>query len=53
MWQAILDRREVAVLGNGKMMGPELYRNSLELMLIDRIFLRSISETGVSHLRHQ
>lgn len=39
MWQAILDRREVAVLGNGKMVGPELYRNSLELMLIDRIFL--------------
>lgn len=38
MWQAIMDRKEVAVLGNGKMMGPELYRNSLELLLLDRIF---------------
>ncbi len=39
MWKAIMDRREVAVLGNGKMMGPELYRNALELLLLDRIFL--------------
>jgi hypothetical protein len=39
MWQAILDRHEVAVLGNGKMMGPELYRHSLELLLLDRVFL--------------
>ena len=34
-----MDRREVAVLGNGKMMGPELYRKSLELLLLDRVFL--------------
>ena len=39
MWKAIMDRREVAVLGSGKMMGPELYRNSLELLLLDRVFL--------------
>lgn len=39
MWQAIMDRREVAVMDNGKMMGPELYRNSLELLLLDRVFL--------------
>ena len=39
MWQAIMDRREVAVLGNGKMMGPAMYRNSLELLLLDRVFL--------------
>ena len=39
MWKSIMDRKEVAVLGNGKMMGPELYRNSLELMLLDRVFL--------------
>jgi hypothetical protein len=39
MWETILDRREVAVLGNGKMMGPSLYRNALELMLLDRVFL--------------
>jgi hypothetical protein len=39
MWDAIMDRREVAVLGNGKMMGPELYRNALELLLLDRVYL--------------
>ncbi len=39
MWKAIMDRKEVAVLGNGKMMGPALYRNVLELLLLDRVFL--------------
>jgi hypothetical protein len=39
MWESIMSRREVAVLGNGKMMGPALYRNALELLLLDRIFL--------------
>jgi len=39
MWEAIMDRREVGVLGNGKMMGPALYRNALELLLLDRVFL--------------
>jgi hypothetical protein len=39
MWEAIMDRREVAILGNGKMMGPAQYRNALELLLLDRIFM--------------
>ena len=39
MWEAIMNRREVAVLGAGKMMGPALYRNCLELLLLDRVFL--------------
>ena len=39
MWEAILDRREVAVLEQGKMMGPQLYRNSLQMLLLDRVFL--------------
>ena len=39
MWESIMSRREVAVLGNGKMMGPALYRNALELLLLDRVFL--------------
>jgi hypothetical protein len=39
MWEAIMNRREVAVLDNGKMMGPSLYRNVLELLLLDRVFL--------------
>jgi hypothetical protein len=39
MWEAIMDRREVGIMGNGKMMGPALYRNALELLLLDRVFL--------------
>jgi hypothetical protein len=39
MWEAIMSRREVGVLGTGKMMGPALYRNALELLLLDRVFL--------------
>jgi len=39
MWQTILDGREVAVLDKGKMMGPALYRNALEMLLLDRVFL--------------
>ncbi len=39
MWKSILDRREVGVTGNGKMMGPALYRNALELLVLDRVFL--------------
>jgi len=39
MWESIMQRREVAVLENGKMMGPALYRNALQLLLLDRVFL--------------
>jgi hypothetical protein len=39
MWESIMNRREVAVLDNGKMMGPALYRNALELLLLDRVYL--------------
>jgi hypothetical protein len=39
MWEAILDRREVAVTGNGKMMGPAQYRNALEMLVLDRVSL--------------
>jgi hypothetical protein len=39
MWEAIMDRREVAVLGGGLMMGPALYRNVLQLLLLDRVWI--------------
>lgn len=39
MWQTILDGREVAVLEKGLMMGPSPYRNTLEMLLLDRVFL--------------
>ncbi|MBX3255316.1 MAG: hypothetical protein KF862_14340 [Chitinophagaceae bacterium] len=39
LWEAIMDQREVAILAEGKMMGPALYRNALQLLLLDRVFL--------------
>ena len=39
MWNAIMKRREVAVLAEGKMMGPAYFRNVLQLLLLDRLFL--------------
>jgi hypothetical protein len=48
LWNAILDRREVAVLDRGKMMGPAGYRNALELLLLDRVFLEEYFGDKVS-----
>lgn len=39
LWEAIMSKREVAVLDQGKMIGPDLYRNTLQLLLLDRVFL--------------
>lgn len=39
MWEAILDRREVRVLEKGKMMGPAYFRNALQMLLLDRVWL--------------
>lgn len=39
MWGAILDRREVGILEKGKMMGPAAFRNALQMMLLDRLWL--------------
>ncbi len=39
MYEAILSRRNVAVIEGGKMMGPELYRNALQMLLMDRVYL--------------
>jgi len=39
MWEAILSQREVGVLDHGKMMGPALYRNTLQMLLLDRVML--------------
>ncbi len=39
MWKAILDRREVGVLEKGKMMGPDRFRDPLNLLFLDRVFL--------------
>jgi len=39
MWEAILDRRSTGVLEMGKMLGPASFRNPLQMLLLDRVFL--------------
>ena len=39
MWNAILDRRATGVLAEGKMLGPVRYRNALQMLLLDRVYL--------------
>ncbi len=39
MWDAIHDRHEVGILEKGKMIGPPYFRNALEMLLLDRVFL--------------
>ncbi len=48
MWQAILDRRSVGVLEKGKMLGPAIYRNALQMLLLDRIFLEDYFGNRIS-----
>ena len=48
MWKTIMARREVGVLGSGKMMGPAMYRNALELLLLDRVYLEEYFGDKVS-----
>ena len=39
MWEAILGRREVGILPLGKMLGPKTFRNALQMLLLDRVYL--------------
>jgi hypothetical protein len=39
MWEAILARREVGVLPRGMMLGPGQFRNALQMLLLDRVYL--------------
>jgi hypothetical protein len=48
IWESIMQRREVAILKNGKMMGPALYRNILELLLLDRVYLEEYFGNRIS-----
>lgn len=38
LWDAIMNRREVAVSDGGKMMGPAKYRHALGLLYLDRVY---------------
>ena len=48
MWDAILDRREVGILGEGKMLGPAYYRNALQLLLLDRFYLEDYFSDNIN-----
>ena len=48
MWSAIMDRREVGVLERGKMVGPAYYRNALQLLLLDKVFLEDYFKDNIS-----
>jgi hypothetical protein len=39
MWKAILDRREVGVMPQARMMGPQALRNALQMLWLDRVWL--------------
>ncbi len=39
MWKAILDRRATGILDMGKMLGPASFRNPLQMLFLDRVFL--------------
>jgi hypothetical protein len=41
MWEAILSRRAVGILPRAKMLGPQLFRNSLQMLLLDRVYLEN------------
>jgi hypothetical protein len=41
MWDAIMDRREVAVQENGLVMGPAVYRKTVQMLMLDRVFLEN------------
>lgn len=48
IWECILDRRAVAAQESGSMMGPQLYRHALDLLLLDRVFLEEYFGDRVS-----
>jgi hypothetical protein len=41
MWEAILDRRSTGILPQGIMMGPASYRNALQMLWLDRVYLET------------
>jgi hypothetical protein len=42
MWRAILGRRSVGILPMGRMMGPARFRETLQMLLLDRIYLEGV-----------
>ncbi len=47
MWKAIMDRRSVGVLERGKLMGSDIYRHALDLLVLDKVFLEQYFGDGI------
>ena len=41
MWDAIMDRRAVAIAENGIILGPDLFRKAMQLLLLDRVYIEN------------
>jgi hypothetical protein len=41
IWEAIMSRKEVAVLENARVMGPALFRNAVQLLYLDKDYLEN------------
>lgn len=47
MWKAIMEKRAVAVLPRGVLTGPSKYRDPLNLLMLDRIYLESLFQDKI------
>ncbi|MEN8228241.1 MAG: hypothetical protein ABFS38_08815 [Bacteroidota bacterium] len=47
MIDAILSRKAVAVVEGGNMMGPEKYRNAMQMLLLDRVYFDEYYKTQI------
>ncbi len=52
MWEAIMDRRSVAVGENAVVMGDEIFRHSIQLMMLDREFIEEYFGDRVKMVAH-
>ncbi len=48
LWQSIMDRRQVGILAQGKMIGPAQYRNTLQMLYLDRVYIEDYFSDHIS-----
>lgn len=41
IWSAIMNRKEVAIMEQARMMGPAKFRNALQLLYLDKVYLEN------------
>lgn len=42
VWKSILDKREVAIMSEGLIIGPSVFRTAMQMLLLDRVFLEEL-----------